>query len=617
MKKIPDYSIERELGQGGMATVYLAVQDILHRYIALKVMRPELTQDKNFRESFFSEATTIAQLEHPNIVRIHDVKSTTDGIFYMAMEYLSGGSLKDRLDQGKLSYSHSLFILEEVTNGLAYAHRKGYIHRDIKPANILFRDTGIAVLSDFGLAKLQNSSGELTRLGFTKGTVQYMSPEQAITTNLDQRSDIYSLGLVFYEMLTGNRAFLAESTIQAIHQHTTVAPPKLPVEYSFLQPVLDKVLAKEPNQRYQNVNDFITAVKSAKQLEKTLLQPVDELKPEIEDATKLYPTKVNPPQKNKHKKIALLPLLTSLFVVLSAASFGFYQYFFSTKNKNIPTSEKITQVQTLNENKQQEIASHKKNLQDLEEQKALEEARIKTENEARKIELAKQKAIEEEQIKKENEARKIELAKQKAIEEERIRKENEARKIELAKQKAIKEEQIKKENKARKIKQAQEEKKKREAKRLKQKQLAKQKAIQQKKAEKEKIRKAKLALAKKEKEAKEKKINKHNQTPTLIAKNKAQIKVWVTLNGRPLKTYIMVTKNGRRLQVAKGKSFATFTLPLGQYTVSANYNGKKAIATTTLEEGDIVIQKLSFRKSVQRKTPQQHPAPSPNTNRSY
>ena len=211
--KIPNYTIEREIGEGGMATVYLAVQDMLHRYVAIKVMRPELTQDKNFRQSFLSEGSTIANLEHSNIIRIYDIGITDDTVFYMAMEYLSGGNLKERLDKGKLSYSHTIFILEEVANGLAYAHKKGYIHRDIKPANILFRDDGIAVLSDFGLAKLQDSSGELTRLGFTKGTIQYMSPEQAITTDLDQRSDIYSLGLVFYEMLTGDKAFLADSTI--------------------------------------------------------------------------------------------------------------------------------------------------------------------------------------------------------------------------------------------------------------------------------------------------------------------------------------------------------------------------------------------------------------------
>lgn len=275
MISIPNFTIEKEVGHGGMATVYLAVQDMLSRHVALKVLLPDMMKDENLRKSFLSEGKIVASLDHPNIVRIYDIGIVDETIFYMSMEYLSGGTLKEKMADGKLAFSEAQHILEEMAKGLAYAHDKGYIHRDIKPGNILFRDDGSAVITDFGIAKLQDTSGELTRLGFTLGTVQYMSPEQATTTDLDARSDIYSLGLVFYEMLTGQKAFKADSNIQAIHQHTTVPPPMLPEEYASLQEVMDKVLAKEPDARYQTVSEFVEAVKNPPPLSKIVTAPED------------------------------------------------------------------------------------------------------------------------------------------------------------------------------------------------------------------------------------------------------------------------------------------------------------------------------------------------------
>ncbi len=602
MKKIPNYSIEREIGEGGMATVYLAVQDMLHRYVALKVMRPELTQDKNFRQSFLSEGSTIANLEHSNIIRIHDIGITDDTVFYMAMEYLSGGSLKERLDKGKLSYSHTLFILEEVANGLAYAHKKGYIHRDIKPANILFRDDGIAILSDFGLAKLQNSSGELTRMGFAKGTVQYMSPEQAITTDLDQRSDIYSLGLVFYEMLTGDKAFLADSTIQAIHQHTTIAPPNLPDQYAFLQAVLNKVLAKSPDKRYQNVSDFIKAIKTAIPPDEEPLPSNDE-QSDPEDTTVFFPA---PPttehivaNKTKAKNKKSLMLMFASLLILLGSAFGIYRYS-SVKNiTHINTPETIALAQTTTGINKEAISATKQsqnNAEQIKQQALLKQTALEDE-------LAKQKTrFQEQRIKEEQKAKEAALEKQKALDEAQAKEQRKAREIEDAKQKTLAEERAKKEQKTKEVE------------RIKQQQLAKQKALKRKKAKKERIRKNKIAkenarknaIAEKQREEKkvaEKKAAEDKRKRNLVAKNQAQIKVSVTLEGRPLKTYIMVTKKGKRLQVAKGKSFAVFNLPLGQYTVSASYNGKKATAIAHLEEGDIIMQKFSFKKSTHKKDP--------------
>lgn len=254
---INNYRIEQELGRGGMATVYLATQSLLSRKVALKVILPEFSREE-FQEVFLHEGKVIAQLEHPNIVRIYDI-GIADEYFYMAMEYLAGGSLRDLLDSGGVSPEHTARILEQVGAGLAFSHQQGFIHRDIKPENILFRQNGEAVLTDFGIAKLQNSTGEMTRMGLTAGTARYMSPEQATTSDLDNRSDLYSLALVVFEMLCGEKACKADSLVQAIHQHTVLPPPDLPAKYQLFQPVLHKALAKDADDRYRTIQEFVAA----------------------------------------------------------------------------------------------------------------------------------------------------------------------------------------------------------------------------------------------------------------------------------------------------------------------------------------------------------------------
>jgi serine/threonine protein kinase len=346
-----------------MATVYLAVQDMLHRYVALKVMLPELIRDENFRKSFLSEGSTIASLQHSNIVSIHDIGITDDSVFYMAMEYLSGGSLRDILTKGKLSYSHIIFILEELASGLSYAHKKGYIHRDIKPGNILFRDNGVAVLSDFGIAKLKGSSGDMTRMGFTQGTLQYMSPEQVTTSSLDHRSDIYSLGLVFYEMLTGDRSFFTNTSLQNILQRPI---PQLPDEYAFLQTVLDKVLSIKPEERYQDADEFVRAIKTADHLANTASFVVQEKQESNDDdTTQYYPADRIYPQP-KQKKTGLL--LASLFVLFGVSAFGAYQYFLSAETSSTSSTSK----NFIDNDKQQTLAEQK-----VINKKEAEQARLK------------------------------------------------------------------------------------------------------------------------------------------------------------------------------------------------------------------------------------------------
>lgn len=274
MIKIPNYTIKKILGQGGMSTVYLAEQKLLGRDIALKVMLPELAVDKKYRKTFLSEGKIIAQLEHPNIVRVHDVGMVNDTILFMAMEQLEAGTLKEKLIVAPLDYDDSFKILEEIASGLTYAHNQGYIHRDVKPGNILFHNDGRAIITDFGIAKLQNTTTDLTLMGCTIGTARYMSPEQALGTDMDQRSDVFSLGLVFYEMLTGKKIYKADSTLQVIQQHSAIIIPKLPEKYFFLQKPMNKVLARDHDKRYKTVQEFVDAVKEAANTDKTVVHKV-------------------------------------------------------------------------------------------------------------------------------------------------------------------------------------------------------------------------------------------------------------------------------------------------------------------------------------------------------
>ncbi|MEB8434449.1 protein kinase [Cocleimonas sp. KMM 6892] len=411
MIEIPNYTVDSELGRGGMATVYLAVQDMLSRNVALKVMLPDMARDENFRKSFLSEGKIIASLEHRNIVRIYDVGVIDDSILYMAMEHLANGTLKTKLEKGKLSYAESLRILEQTSSGLDYAHVKGYIHRDIKPGNILFREDDTAVITDFGIAKLQDTSGELTRMGYTMGTVQYMSPEQAVTTDLDSRSDIYSLGLVFYEMLTGKKAFKAESTIQAIHQHTTVAPPELPAEYSFLQPTIDKVLAKEPNDRYQTVGEFVEAVKNAVNVDQTVIHKIP---PQIDDdrtqilQTGHYPVSAKEPKSKK----GLYGGITGALVLVAGLAFGFTNYEKVSSWMGVEETDK-KQVNQLEVDPQLEA-----NRLAAIDKKAQEDSSVA--DEASKQEKAKEEKAQLEQAKLEQE--RLELEEKEKLKQERLAK---------------------------------------------------------------------------------------------------------------------------------------------------------------------------------------------------
>ncbi|MGF1615708.1 MAG: protein kinase, partial [Gammaproteobacteria bacterium] len=248
---IPGYEILEELGRGGMSTVYLATQESLQRRLALKVMAATLSVDPSFKDRFMREGRTLGQLSHPNIVIIYDIGLSANR-YFIAMEYVGGGTLGERIAKG-LSLAESLRILQAIGRALHYAHRRGFVHRDVKPSNILFRDDDTPVLADFGIARSMDSNTRLTKTGLSVGTPNYMSPEQVSGHKVDGRSDLYSLGIVFYEMLTGNPPYESESAIATSLKHLTEPVPKLPPHLDFLQPVLERMLAKAPDNRFSDV----------------------------------------------------------------------------------------------------------------------------------------------------------------------------------------------------------------------------------------------------------------------------------------------------------------------------------------------------------------------------
>jgi len=252
------YALARPLGGGGMAKVYLAHDEVLDRDVAIKLLREQYSDDEEFVERFKREAQSAAGLTHPNIVSIFDRGRSEGGDYYIAMEYVPGGTLKERLVRdGALSPGVAAGVAEQIADALAAAHEKGVIHRDIKPQNVLVTRSGDVKVTDFGIARAASSS-VVTATSVVLGTAGYMSPEQARGEPVGPASDLYSVGVVLYEMLTGNLPFEAESPFALAMQHVNQPPPSPRAANPEVPEALDaitmKLLAKDPKDRYQSAN---------------------------------------------------------------------------------------------------------------------------------------------------------------------------------------------------------------------------------------------------------------------------------------------------------------------------------------------------------------------------
>ena len=271
---IPGYDIEGEIGEGAMASVYLATQRSLERKVALKVMAAALAADPSFCERFLREGKTLARLSHPHTVTIHDIGNVGE-LYYMAMEYLPNGTLKERIAAG-LTPEQGVTLIRQIASALGYAHAQGLVHRDVKPANILFRADGTAVLSDFGIAKSLDDRTQFTQAGFAVGTPSYMSPEQARGQEIDGRADLYALGVVLYEILVGKLPYNGTDALSTALAHLTEPLPELPVHHGRYQGVLRKLLAKDPAERFPDAAALLLALDNlpTESLEATLVRPL-------------------------------------------------------------------------------------------------------------------------------------------------------------------------------------------------------------------------------------------------------------------------------------------------------------------------------------------------------
>lgn len=258
MIEIPGYRLLRPLGRGALATVYLAADIAGDREVALKLMSAKLLSDSDFSARFLREARIAARLEHPNIVRIHDVGHVGEH-HYLSMEYLAGGPLR-AADRAPRPPDFALRAIREIAGALAYVHQLGFVHRDVKTDNVLLRDDGAAVLTDFGIERANPAAARITLAGTVIGTPQYMSPEQARGDSIDGRADLYALGIILHELLTGRVPYDADDSVTVGLRHIDDPLPLLPTALARLQPLLDGLLAKQPAQRFQIGDDVVAAV---------------------------------------------------------------------------------------------------------------------------------------------------------------------------------------------------------------------------------------------------------------------------------------------------------------------------------------------------------------------
>ena len=317
-KTVSHYTILSKLGEGGMGVVYKAEDTKLKRTVALKFLPPELTRDPDAKKRFIQEAQAASSLDHNNICTVHEIGETGDGQIFIAMACYEGETLKSKIKRGPMDLREAIRIAIQVGEGLAKAHARGIVHRDIKPANVMVTDDGVAKILDFGLAKLAGQV-RLTKTSSTLGTVAYMSPEQARGDDVDDRTDIWSLGVVLYEMIAGRLPFKGEHEQAMMYSISNEEPLPLPSLHpdvsKDVQGILGRALAKRPDERYQHMGDMLTNLKLCeKKLEVTSAIHATTAGRAAHEATK--PRRTRKTQLHLYAGLAAVALLLVVFFVV-------------------------------------------------------------------------------------------------------------------------------------------------------------------------------------------------------------------------------------------------------------------------------------------------------------
>lgn len=369
-QKINDrYEIIRSIGEGGMANVYLGYDTILDRNVAIKVLRGDLSNDEKFVRRFQREALSASSLAHPNIVEMYDV-GEDDGTYYIVMEYVDGKTLKQLLKKrGTLTLSEAIDIMSQLTDGMAHAHDSYIIHRDLKPQNIMIKDDGQIKITDFGIAMALNST-QLTQTNSVMGSVHYLPPEQASGKGSTIKSDIYSMGIIFYELLSGSLPFRGENAVEIALKHMREPLPSLREENSAIpqsiENIIRKATAKNPKNRYDSARsmheDLLTALdddrmdedvyqykypenenegKRAKKLEQEA--NLEETNDEDTEDTNEIVTKIDEDVEEKKSKkiIIILIAVFSVIIILLVLFFFIIPKFFGTKAVTVPDCTKL------------------------------------------------------------------------------------------------------------------------------------------------------------------------------------------------------------------------------------------------------------------------------------